>query len=139
MPIYIELANLIVDKESIKSKYIGGIEAFRDYYIVNGGEKNQEDNKLFSISRMNPDEFDLQHLIENGLSYVEVDRRSDDFVIVSRYGGCLWEVDWLCNNSVFAWHTDCEKQVVARLREISEMPANDIMNFEISLRDALET
>jgi len=57
MPVYIELANLIVPKPVIEKKYAGGADHFRKDYSIDGDNHHQEDDLLFSISRMNCDDY----------------------------------------------------------------------------------
>jgi hypothetical protein len=95
MPIHIHLANLIIRKTAIDKKVVGGFHAFRSSLLFQGNKLNQEDDEVFSLTRMNPDEFDIDTLIALGLDYNESTYSSSDFTIVTRYGGMLWEVDWL--------------------------------------------
>ena len=70
MPIYLDLANLILDKRIIEKKYTGGIAQFRIDYINERHPMNQEDDELFSISKMNVDEFDINKGIHrNNLNF----------------------------------------------------------------------
>ena len=66
MPVYLHPANLIVNKKAIAERYKGGIEQFRKDFA---GENQYftEDVELFSLARMNPDEFDEAKLIDGGL------------------------------------------------------------------------
>ena len=75
--------------------------------ILIAGEYNQEDDELFGVARMNADEFDIEKLIQGGLEYNEDTENSNDFVIITRYDGALWQTDWLDNNGIFAWHSNC--------------------------------
>ena len=45
MPIYIHLANLIIDKKAVSSKYNGGLAQFRLDYKIGQGSYNQENKK----------------------------------------------------------------------------------------------
>ena len=121
MPTYIHLANLIIRKSAIEQKELGGCTAFRDNYIFQNIELNQEDNDTFSLTRMNPDEFDLDTLIELGLAYDEGQNSSTDFTIVRRYGGILWEVDWLQQNGIYAWHVDSSPEEITLAKLKSDM------------------
>ena len=121
MPTYIHLANLIIPKSAIEQKMAGGCVAFRENYIFQNIELNQEDNYTFSLTRMNPDEFDLDALIELGLAYVEFQNSSTDFTIVTRYGGILWEVNWLQQNGIYAWHVDSSTEEIALAKIKSDM------------------
>ena len=121
MPTYIHLANLIIRKSAIEQKIVGGCATFRENYIFRNIELNQEDNDVFSLTRMNPDEFDLDTLIELGLAYDEDQNSSTDFTIVTRYGGILWEVDWLQQNGIYAWHMDSSPEEITLAKLKSDM------------------
>lgn len=121
MPTYIHLANLIIHKSAIEQKIVGGCAAFRENYLFQNIELNQEDNYTFSLTRMNPDEFDLDALIELGLAYDEGQNSSTDFTIVTRYGGILWDVDWLQQNGIYAWHVDSSTEEIALAKIKSDM------------------
>jgi hypothetical protein len=112
MRIYLHLTNFIVDKNAVSSKYLGGIDSFRQRYIVESEPYNQEDNHLFSITRLNVDEFDVNDFVENGLSYDELGQNSTDFTIYTRLTGLLWQVDWLRENRIFAWHIGCDEEEI---------------------------
>jgi hypothetical protein len=112
MPIHIELANLILPKRRIMEKYQGGIAQFRQDYHVCGDNKHQEDDELISLSAMNCDEFHIQEMVDRGLQFDPVTNSSDDFVILARYGGRLWDMKWLRDNAIFAWHRDCDSQLL---------------------------
>jgi len=68
-PVYLHISNLIIKKEAIAEKYNGGLEKFRKDYNIPESEINQEDGSLFSLGKMNPDEFDIEKLLQNGLSF----------------------------------------------------------------------
>ena len=102
MPIYVHLSNFIVDKKAVERSFNGGVDAFRERFMINSEPYNQEDNQLFSISRMNVDEFDIRRFIIGGLFFDEEKQYSNDFTICQRYGGIMWKVDWLLENKVFA-------------------------------------
>ena len=125
MPIYIHPANLIIQKKTIAQKYIGGINHFKVMFFSDANALNQEDDELFSITKMNRDEFDIEHLVLNGLSYSET---SDDFVILTRYGGRCWDAEWLEDDKVFAWHKNCLPELVAKAKVISNKNYIDILS-----------
>ncbi len=108
MPVCIDLANLIFNKKSIEEKYLGGSAQFRIDWKIGESKRNQEDDELFLIAKMNLDEFDIDRISKAGLTYSN--SVSDDFVAVSRYGGSLWEVDWIEQNAMFAWHINCSQE-----------------------------
>jgi len=129
MPTYIHLANLIIHKSAIEQKMAGGCTAFRENYLFQNIELNQEDNYTFSLTRMNPDEFDLDALIELGLVYDEASNSSTDFTIVTRYGGILWEVDWLQQNGIYAWHMDSSTEEIALAKIKSDMLMTEMVEI----------
>ena len=126
MPIYIHLANLIVPKPVIEKKYAGGADQFRTDYSIDGDNRHQEDDLLFSISRMNCDDYDLNKLVEKGLDYDFKEGRSTDFTILSRYGGVLWDMDWLEYNDMFAWHINTEEEKIDMARKRNELTMDKI-------------
>jgi len=134
MPVYIELANLIVPKPVIEKKYAGGADQFRTDYSIDGDNYHQEDDLLFSISRMNCDDYDLKKLVEKGLDYDFKEGRSTDFTILSRYGGVLWDMDWLEYNGMFAWHINTEEEKINMARKRNELTMDKILEmFELGI------
>jgi len=127
MPVYIFLSNLIITKKAVIEKYAGGLEQFRKDYKIPEWEVNHEDDELFSLSKMNADEFDIERLMSKGLSFDIDAQKSEDFTILNRYGGEFWEVPWLENNRVFAWHTNTSSACKARMEEICNMTMDAIM------------
>jgi hypothetical protein len=125
MPTYIHLANLIINKSAIEQKVKGGCSAFREHRIFTNIELNQEDNDVFSLTRMNPDEFDTGTLQEMGLDYNEKEDTSIDFTMVTRYGGVLWKVDWLDQNGIYAWHVNSSTEEINLAKEKSNMFMSD--------------
>ena len=121
MPIYIHLANMIVDKKIIDTKYYGGCNQFRIDWDIDAGIYNQEDDELFGVARMNADEFDIEKLIQGGLEYNEDAENSNDFVIITRYDGAHWQTDWLHYNGIFAWHSNCIQEQKDRALHIGEV------------------
>ena len=121
MPIVLDLANLIIEKSLIEEKYIGGIDAFRERYIKSTLPKNSEDNMLFSLVKMNADEFDIDELIDNGLSFDGTTQTSKDFTIYSKYGGAYWELENLKSNTLFVWHTQDDELKIVKARYIGEV------------------
>ena len=125
MPTYIHLANIIINKSAIEQKVKGGCAAFREHKIFTNIELNQEDNDVFSLTRMNPDEFDTGTLQEMGLDYNEIEDKSTDFTMVTRYGGVLWKVDWLEQNGIYAWHVNSSPEETNLAKEKSNMFMSD--------------
>ncbi|MBL0310458.1 MAG: hypothetical protein IPP77_12515 [Bacteroidetes bacterium] len=139
MPIYLHPSNLVVDKKAIASKYIGGIEAFREKYITQNEPFNQEDNQIFSISRWNPDEFDIDELVENGLFYDEKRNYSTDFTICTRYWEDSWHLDWIKQNKVFAGHIDCDENEKMEVERISNLTVDEIGELHDKGQNPLKT
>ena len=105
MPIYIQLCSLVVPKDVLKTKYAGGIIQFKEDYSFDRSELHQEDDLLISIAYMNPDEIEIELLVERGLSFKEFrNPNSTDFTIITRYGGLCWVNDTITTNSVYVWH-----------------------------------
>ena len=127
MPIYLDLFSLIVNKKSVEEKYHGGINQFRVDYNIPASENNDEDQELFALGQMNPDEFDIDALMEKGLGYDVAKNRSEDFTIASRYAPLLWEVNWLEENRVFAWHIHTNKTHKEKALQISDMFVEEIL------------
>ena len=125
MPIYIHLANLIINKSAIEQKVKVGCAAFSEHKIFTNIELNQEDNDVFSLTRMNPDEFDTGTLQEMGLDYNEKEDTSTDFTMVTRYGGILWKVDWLEQNGIYTWHVNSSPKEINLAKEKSNMFMSD--------------
>jgi len=121
MPIVLDLANLIIKKSIIEEKYHGGVEAFRERYFKSITPKNSEDNMLFSLVKMNADEFDIDELVDNGLSFDETTKTSKDFTIYSKYGGTYWEHENLKSNGVFVWHKQDDELKIVKARYIGEV------------------
>jgi hypothetical protein len=114
MPVYLHLATLIVSKTAVMEKYRGGMKQFRKDYSIGYDNHHQEDYELFAIAAMNVDDFDVDALLAEGLSYDKHLNRSDDFVIKPRYASYLWKVDWLVDNDLFAWHKDAREDLVLK-------------------------
>ena len=120
MPVYLDIANYIFDKQALEKKYKGGCTQFRVDWKVGDNDTSQEDDELICLARMNVDEFDIDALIGAGLSYDDGKEQSEDFVAVTRYGGALWETEWLSYNSTYAWHVDCKNWQKEKALYLSE-------------------
>ena len=130
MPIYLDLSNLIIPKIVIQNKYFGGTAAFKQKYYA-ATNRNQEDNELFCLVKMNADEFDLQDLVSNGLSFDSEIMESSDFCIINRYGNPFWKVNWIAYNSAFAWHQKANKDQVNKAKYIGEQMTMDQIAQEL--------
>lgn len=139
MPIYLNIYNLIIKKDTIIEKYIGGLEQFRMDYQINNSEINQEDDELFAIGAINLDEFDIDDLILNGLSFDNNNQSLNDFTIIYRYDNSLSEVNWLKHNRVFAWHIETSNISLALVNQISEMSMDKIGELIVNGKNPLKT
>jgi hypothetical protein len=126
MATYVHIYNLIIRKQAVIEKYLGGIEQFRIDYNIPSSEINQEDDELFSLGQMNADQFDVDSLLSKGLSFDADQQKSDDFVILYRYGALFWEANWIKHNKVFAWHIETSSEILLKVDEISNMTMDDI-------------
>jgi len=83
---------------------------------------------------MNCDDYDLKKLVEKGLDYDFKEGRSTDFTILSRYGGVLWDMDWLEYNGMFAWHINTEEEKIDMARKRNELTMDKISEmFELGM------
>ena len=126
MATYVHIYNLIIRKQAVIEKYLGGIEQFRIDYNIPSSEINQEDDQLFSLGQMNADQFDVNSLISKGLSFDAEQQKTNDFVILYRYGDLFWEANWIEHNKVFVWHIDTSSEILLKVDEISNMTMDDI-------------
>ena len=116
MPVYLHLANLVFDKKAITQKYTGGCNQFRIDHSIGSNKYNQEDDELFSLSAMNLNDFSIDTLIEEGLTFDQEFSHSNDFVAVTRYGGAECQANWFNHNGTFAWHVNCDKKQEGRAK-----------------------
>lgn len=139
MPIYIDLANLIFEKETIRRKYHGGIEQFRIDYDFSDESVNQEDDLLFSLAAMNVGDFYVDLLVANGLHFDGAAQCSTDFAAIERYGDFNWKYDGLVHNSVFVWHVNTPIHKIERAREIGNMLMDDLLKLMDAGENPLKT
>ncbi|MDA7744606.1 hypothetical protein N8911_00760 [bacterium] len=115
MPIAIELVNLLIPKDVVAKKYLGGESQFiQDFNINDSNNRHSQDDELFSIAAMNADEYDIDALKSRGLEFNSEASSSIDFVICSRYGGFYWNVDWIEGNYMFIWHKRAAQSKIER-------------------------
>jgi hypothetical protein len=126
MPIYIHLSNLIINKASIQKKYTGGIKQFHLDFTIGKYNNLHEDAELFSFAYFNIDEIDISKIISKGLDFNEKLQTSSDFVIISRYGGHLWDVNWIIDNGIFAWHINTKKELISRANAIASESMDEL-------------
>ena len=133
MPINTDLSQLVFRKSIITEMYIGGLEQFKEDFEFSSGKYNMEDNELISMAAMNPDELDLTqaankfHRIVDDEGYVV---SSDDFVVVNRYGGKMWDNEWITGDagkgSVFFWDVTASVASIKEAQDRSNCPMDDI-------------
>ena len=128
MPVYLYPATLVIDKKAVADKYNGGLDQFRKDHFVADTDRAQEDDELLAINGMDPEDFDIDDLVRKGLDFDEAKQSSNDFAIVTRYKNVYWKVNWVMDNSVFAWHINTHKKCEDRANVISNMPMQIIMD-----------
>ena len=121
MPIYIDLSNLIIPKSIIEERYNGGLDSFRDRFINSNNPRNQEDDELFQIAKMNPDEFNFQIFESEGL-YL----KKGDYDIINKYGYQASE-NWLKIKFPFIYHSNCEPMQIKLAHHLASMTMDVIM------------
>ena len=126
MPVYIDKASLIIRKETIMAKYPGGVERFKSDFLFDKGIHNQEDDELLMAAYMNYPYSDVELLMEKGFHYDVENKRSDDFIVLFSHFEQPWEVSWLENNKIFAWHIDCQTWQKEKVKEICSMLMEEI-------------
>ena len=126
MPVYIEIANIVIEKQTIQKKYKGGIRQFKIDYSFGEGKLHKEDDELLLLAYMNLFDSDIRYLINKGLQHDEVNQSSNDFAILYMYGGDTWKVDWLDSNAAFAWHKKCDPKQIEQAQKIGNSYVDDI-------------
>ena len=122
MPVYIHLSNLVFTKTDIEQHYKGGLEAFRECFFWKDCNI-QEDNEIFAIAAMNPDELPVDELKENGMGPVF---DAGNYDVVLRYGAKS-NVDWLEVKQPFMWHIDCHQKQKEKALAVTKMTMDTIM------------
>ena len=92
-----------------------------------------EDNELISMAAMNPDELDLTQAANNFHRIADEDNYitgSDDFVIINRYGGKMWDNEWITGDegkgSVFFWDVTASVASIQEAQDRSNCPMDEI-------------
>jgi hypothetical protein len=52
-----------------------------------------------------------------------------------RLHGFFWQVDWLKDNTVFAWHVDSNEKEIAEVSRISNMTFDEIHEVRLKGRE----
>ena len=133
MPINSDLSQLVFRKSIIAEKYTGGVAQFKEDFDFSLGKYNMEDNELISLVAMNAEDLDLNqaankfHRIVDDEGYVV---SSDDFVVVNRYGGKMWDNEWITGDegkgSVFFWDVTASVASIQEAQDRSNCPMDEI-------------
>lgn len=125
---YQHLANLVILKPAIAN-----IEKFKELLSFDKAEYNQEDNYLISFARMNPDEFgfEIEKLKELGVS-------DSKYVVSARYGGKLWDADWLICDGWFLWHFSENEKIAPKATKFQNLEASELLEKYGSPMEYLE-
>ena len=133
MPINTDLSQLVFRKSIIAEKYKGGLEQFKEDFEFSSGKYNMEDNELISFVAMNAEDLDLTtaansfHRIVDDEGYII---GSDDFVVVNRYGGKMWDNEWITGDagkgSVFFWDVTASLASIQEAQDRSNCPMDEI-------------
>ena len=88
---------------------------------------------LISTAAMNPDELDLTQAANNFHRIADEDNYitgSDDFVIINRYGGKMWDCEWVTGNDgehpTFFWDVNASEKAIEEALERCDCPVNEI-------------
>lgn len=100
MSIEIEFINLIIPKEIIIEKYVGGLNKFKSDCP---NKSLREDESLIRVGFMNNNDLYkfLDLVTSYGLEYKE--GFTTDFVIINVLSGLSWEVDWVEHDFRSCW------------------------------------
>ena len=133
MPINTDLSQLVFRKSIITEKYIGGLEQFKEDFEFSLGKYNMEDNELISIVAMNAEDLDLNQAANNFHRIVDEEGYivgSEDFVVVNRYGGKMWDNEWITGDegkgSVFFWDVTASEASIQEAQDRSNCPMDEI-------------
>ena len=133
MPINTELSQLVFRKSIIAEKYIGGVAQFKEDFEYSRGKYNREDNELISLVAMNANDLGLSQAANNFHRIADEDNYivgSDDFVVVNRYGGKMWDNEWITGDegkgSVFFWDVTASVASIQEAQDRSNCPMDEI-------------
>jgi hypothetical protein len=115
----------VVNKKALLEKYDGGVEAFKNRFRFNK-EIDREDTELLSFVSMDAAQFQI--LPE--LGYDRATNTATDYVLIYRYEGLIWPVDWVETDKVFIWHKDCKLSAYKRAMEIEAIPLDELDAYQ---------
>lgn len=130
MPICIDLANLVITRSAVISKYPGGLIGFRNETGFDPqGKADQEDHELLCFGAMELDDLwgHVLHLRNAGLHYSEEHAEENDLVLIARYGGPVNVPLWLRYNGHYAWHKDCSAEKQELVRSIVKLDVQEFL------------
>jgi len=122
LPVYCHISQLVVNKKALTEKYDGGVEAFKKRFGFNK-DRDREDTELLSFVSLDAAQFQI--LPE--LGYDRATNTATDYVLIYRYEGLIWPVDWVKTDKVFIWHTDCKLSAYKRAMEIETIPIPELL------------
>lgn len=125
VPVFCCISQVVVNKKALTERYDGGVEAFKKRFGFNK-ERDREDTELLSLVSMDAAQFDI--LPE--LGYDAATNTATDYVLVYRYQGLIWHVDWLKTDKVFIWHKDCKLSSYNKAMAIEAMSMTDVMAYQ---------
>ena len=133
MPINTELSQLVFRKSIIAEKYIGVVAQFKEDFEYSRGKYNREDNELISLVAMNADDLGLSQAANNFHRIMDEEGYivgSEDFVVVNRYGGKMWDNEWITGDagkgSVFFWDVNASEASIQEAYDRSNCPMDEI-------------
>ena len=139
MPIVLDsFYQIIIPKAVIRDHFEGGEQALRSLYRFDDSTENSEDHELFSIVIMGNPELELDQLEARGLVYDEANKRSEHYVLLSRYAP-HWPCDWFASNMVYGWHTDTDQAKIDEAIKRSNTPMDELHANRIEGRPIFET
>ena len=125
MPVFCCISQLVVNKKALLEKYDGGVEAFKKRFGFNK-ERDREDTELLSFVSMDAAQFQI--LPE--LGYDRATNTATDYVLIYRYEGLIWPVDWVETDKVFIWHKNCKLSAYKRAMEIETIPLDELDAYQ---------
>ena len=98
MAVLIEATSIVIKVESIKTRYSGGLDQF---YKVIPNRTMCADNEILRIGFMSVDDVKdfIDHLVNNGLSFIK-DDEADDLVVIDQNSGPTTSCRWIEYGSI---------------------------------------
>ena len=64
------------------------------------------------------------------LGYDAATNTATDYVLIYRYQGLIWDVDWVETDKLFIWSKDCKLSAYKRAMEIASMSMDEVMAYK---------